>query len=348
MSYCEEPRTAYHLTEVLNRNGKAVVVFSRPNSDIKFDIISLPCRKCASCKFQYAKSWAIRCYHESTYYRFNCFLTLTFDQEFVDPNLELNKNDFTLFMKRLRKFVNNYEYCEVKGIYVPRSVPLNKRSKEAKFAESVRYFHAGEYGSKGGRPHHHVCIFNFDFRDKKCTGMSNGNPLYKSPTLDWLWALPRDKGKYPEVKKVRGYCFIGEVTYSSACYVAGYLAKKIDSRADEYKHQPEYVTMSRGGKGIDGTNLGGIGSRWIEKYYKDCYPSDRMHVKDGMYMKIPRFYDKKLDKLDPEEYGIVKERRIRLAKENPQGVNEVQYKRRTRKILTEKALAKKIRSYEDE
>lgn len=81
-----------------------------------------------------ARSWAIRCFHESQCHYVSSFITLTLDDPFLAAR-GLDHSDFQLFMKRLRKRV-----------------------------DEVRYFMCGEYGEKRGRPHYHAVLFGLDHR----------------------------------------------------------------------------------------------------------------------------------------------------------------------------------------
>lgn len=71
-----------------------------------------------------------RCYDAST------FITLTYRDEL--PNMELVPSDLTLFIKRLRKYVQ---------------------------PKKIRYFAVGEYGSENCRPHYHIIVFGLGCLD---------------------------------------------------------------------------------------------------------------------------------------------------------------------------------------
>jgi len=74
----------------------------------------------------------------------------------------------------------------------------------------IRYFACGEYGEKTHRPHYHAILFNEDFRG----GAYNINDeLYGNPFLSHIWG--------------RGTVSIADFSHATACYVAGYVAKKI-------------------------------------------------------------------------------------------------------------------------
>lgn len=177
-----------------------------------YEKIQLPCGQCIGCRLAYAAQWACRCLHESRLYDNNCFLTLTYDDEHIDPSMSLNKTDFKDFIKRFRRRLEYYH-----------------------LGDKIRYFQCGEYGTKYQRPHHHAIIFNFDFPDKYLwTQSSSGARLYRSPMLEELWPF--------------GFSSIGNVTFETCGYVARYVTKKIKGKgADEFygDRLPPYLTMSR-------------------------------------------------------------------------------------------------------
>lgn len=157
----------------------------------------------------------------------------------------------------------------------------------------IRYYQCGEYGDENNRPHYHSCLFNLSFNDEQLYSEYHGNTLYTSQTLEDLWG--------------HGFCTIGNLTFESASYVAGYILKKITgARADDHylRHdeygvaywvQPEYSTMSTGNKKGDG-----LGADWLRTYHEDCYPSDDLPVPGvGVTRGVPRYYDALMEDISP-------------------------------------------------
>lgn len=139
-----------------------------------------------------------------------------------------------------------------------------------------RYYYCGEYGDLGGRPHYHVLLFDFSFDDKVLLSGSGDRALYTSATLSKIWGL--------------GHCAIGSVTPESAAYVARYVLKKqVQSKFIKNGRTPEYTRMSRNP---------GIGAGWIDQFRSDVYPSSEL-VHDGKRYSVPRYYDSRVEKLDP-------------------------------------------------
>lgn len=234
--------------------------------------LKLPCGRCIGCRLERSKQWALRCIHEASLHDQNCFITLTFDDEYMNVGGSLDKRDFQLFMKRLRK----------------------------KFGAGIRFFHCGEYGDQLERPHHHACLFGFDFPDKVLFRAGKYR-LYRSKALEELWPY--------------GFCTIGSVSFDSAAYVARYVMKKVtgEMAEDHYQgRQPEYVTMSR---------RPGIARKWFEQFAGDVFPKDYINFK-GMKLKPPRYYDEIFSLTNEEEMLLIKERRKKLAELSPDNTPE--------------------------
>lgn len=149
----------------------------------------------------------MRCVHEMKQHEHNSFITLTFDDQHLNPQGSLVKSDFQNFMKRLRK---------------------NTGAK-------IRYFHCGEYGEQLSRPHHHAILFGYDFEDKKLFKRSKGHNLYSSEILDKSW---QHQGH-----TLIGEANFETAAYT-ARYI---LKKVTGPAANEHYQgkQPEYCTMSR-------------------------------------------------------------------------------------------------------
>lgn len=170
--------------------------------------------------------------------------------------------------------------------------------------KKIRFYMCGEYGELLGRPHYHALLFNHDFMDKTKWTFRQSNVTYRSLALEQLWPF--------------GLSELGNVSFQSAAYVARYVMKKItgapaakhyekiDPKTGEiYNVQPEYNQMSL---------KPGIGAEWLRKYKTDVYPSDEIITLKGQRIKTPKYYDKLLDKTDPEMLKIIKETRTALGK----------------------------------
>ena len=189
---CTSPLPARRVNgqiEFLGRSDKGRF-FSSATSTLQ-----IPCGQCAECRLKRSREWAVRCMHEASLHRDNCFLTLTYEDSNLDSP-SLNYTHFQLFMKRLRSRFPN---------------------------DKIGFFCCGEYGQTnpvtgeidGGkyRPHFHCILFGFNFPDRVPVRMLDRSDLFKSAILESLWRF--------------GGCKIGAVTFESAAYVARYAMKKV-------------------------------------------------------------------------------------------------------------------------
>lgn len=314
---CYHPLTGYYSNKE-NASGKRSLVFSIDNSLVPIPQ-QIPCGRCIGCRLERSRQWAVRCVHEASLHSENCFITLTFSDSFLPKNGSLDVADFQKFMKRLRQFIS------------PRK---------------VRFFHCGEYGENFGRPHHHACLFGYDFPDKVLFKEVNGSKIFTSAILSDLWPF--------------GFSTIGDVTYESAAYVARYVLKKWSkddlegkdlyeemkrfsesqkktfssskipgsteswSKAFYDLKKPEYITMSRGK---------GIGSGWYDKFSSDVYPHGYLIV-DGVKVKPPVFYDRKYELDNLFSYVNLKGERYLKSLSRPYSQRRLNIKEEYKKTIT--------------
>ena len=121
--------------------------------------VILPCGQCYACRIAKSREWASRCVMESKLHKENCFITLTYNDEHLPSDMSLQKDDFTKFIKRLRKNTG----------------------------EKIRYYACGEYGDLYQRPHFHACLFGYRPDDLVLFSVRSGVNLYTSSTLEKAW-----------------------------------------------------------------------------------------------------------------------------------------------------------------
>lgn len=229
--------------------------------------LQVPCGQCIGCRLERSRQWAVRCMHEASLHKASCYITLTYDGAHLPSHGQLVYRDFQLFMKRLRKLTH---------------------------PKPVRFFMAGEYGDTLGRPHFHALIFGHNFNDKTLI-RSKPVALYKSGSLSALWPY--------------GFASVGEVTFESAAYVARYNLKKItgEAAAEHYQRTdpdtgeiirlvPEFTRMSL---------KPGIAGSWFDQFNKEVYPFDEVIVR-GNPVKPPKYYDRLLERIDPDLLDQIK------------------------------------------
>lgn len=211
-----------------------------------------PCGKCFECRLKKSNEWAYRIMLESSLYNQNCMITLTYNDANLPDGEALKLRDLQLFMKRLRKHLS---------------------------PKKIRFFACGEYGSRKGRPHFHVIIFDFMpddiqyfFTDKK------GVKLYRSKTIENLWTL--------------GFSTIGDVTFDTAKYCAKYMQKDIG------KGKKPFITMSK----KPGIGFGAIRPEFLL--------SDKIYH-HGRYIKLPRYF---LDVLERNGHDLSSLKRVRRSR----------------------------------
>ncbi len=290
--------------------GKAGFVdphdFGEPFVDTEW-YTTVPCGQCRECKMEYARQWANRMVLESQDWPRNLFFTATYNNANLPFNSSsglptLDKRDVQLFMKRLRKS------------FEPRK---------------IRFYFAGEYGSRTHRPHYHAILFNLgldDFPDRKIHSYNElKQPLYYSPTLEKLWG--------------HGFILMSDVTWKTCNYVARYVDKKairedVPMTNGEFDWEPEFSLSSR---------RPGIGMRKAEELLSSgCYS---FPVNDGTELIeftlpgsiLKRFREIGFDKSLEMSYNKAKVSRAKLISElESTGLQYNELLERREKALTRK------------
>lgn len=192
---CTSPRTVG-----FESDGKTLA-WSQKKYSKQYASFQLPCGKCIECRLDYARQWALRCYHESQMHEKNCFITLTYsDKNLKSPKLVYE--DFQYFMRMLRRTQD----------------------------EPIGMMVTGEYGDENKRPHWHAILFNYAPRDMAYSRKNiRGDRIYNSKIIDKIWGH-NDPIQMPSE--------IGSVTFESAGYVARYATKKLVHGWDNDEYKP--------------------------------------------------------------------------------------------------------------
>lgn len=143
----------------------------------------------------------------------------------------------------------------------------------------IRVFYCGEYGSHSLRPHYHIIVFGYFPSDAVFFRRDGSDDLYRSKSIEKLWTY--------------GFSSVGRVSLHSAKYCAKYLQKL--QKIPVYLTQP-FIGMS---------NRPGIGYNAISS---KSIASDKIY-QNGHYIKIPRYY---LKKLEEKGYDLTELKEIRL------------------------------------
>lgn len=242
------------------------------------------CGYCSGCRLKNSGEWAMRIVHEAQLHQHNSFVTLTYATEHMPDDWSLHYSHVQDFNKALKSAV--------------------RRRLGSAAANAIRFYCAGEYGDKFGRPHWHLIYFGLEVHDKRPVDKNvRGDIIYASDFLSKIWK--------------RGFVSVGSVTYESAFYCARYTMKKIygDMANDHYEfvvpstgeiiwRNPEFSKMSL---------KPGIGKAWFDKFYHtDVYRHD-MVVLNGRKLKPPRYYDGQYEIICPDDMARIKVARAKEA-----------------------------------
>lgn len=294
---CYHPLKAWAKINPLNPLKK-VIRFNLPDKDLfSYEEIKIPCGQCIGCRLEYSRQWAIRCVLEAKQWKHNCFLTLTYNDEFlpIQENVRVDKctgeverdwyshslvpEHLTKFMKDLRAYFS-YHY----GV------------------DNIRFFACGEYGSLNMRPHFHILLFNCHIPDLKLFKSNyRGDCVYTSDIISKLWN--------------KGFITIGELNFETAAYTARYIMKKQKGNSKDYYSDlglvPEFTRMSRNP---------GIANKYYDEEHGTFYDIDKIPVACAQRIvknvKPPAYYDRLYEVENPEHMKEIKENRLRLAKIN--------------------------------
>lgn len=256
--------------------------------------ILVPCGKCIGCRLDYSRVWAYRCMMELKYHESAYFITLTYNDDMIPvhyfrtekggelPAYSLEKRDFQLWLKRLRK----------------------------KLDYPIRFFGCGEYGSDTLRPHYHCIVFGLKLDDLVIYKRTDQGVLYKSDFLQSTWIGQKNRGKVKEEPyKYLGFVVIGQVNFNTAAYVARYTAKKAMTVGNDFFQkfnlEKPFIDMSR---------RPGIGYQYFQDH-PEMFDSNEINLptsEKGYTFTIPKYFLKKLEGNDNELFEkITKERKER-------------------------------------
>lgn len=176
--------------------------------------------------------------------------------------------------------------------YLPEEfkLPFQKFLKRLrkKLKTPIRYMVSHEYGSKFFRPHHHIIIFGYNPQNQKLLKTTpSGEKLFTSTEIESLWGL--------------GFHSIGTANERTAYYIASYALKG-------KKHN---ITLPNGetiavSDQFNASSRPAIGLNYLESNKKQIVHSGT---------PIPRYYTKKLERLDPDLHAEYKDAQASNLKE---------------------------------
>lgn len=187
--------------------------------------IAVPCGKCIFCRDKKAKEWAFRAVCENTSSTSQpLFVTLTYNPKHL-PSCGVFKEEIQLFMKRLRMNLTR------KGI-----------------EHNIRYFACSEYGSKSGRPHYHLILWNYP-------SASTIHSTLKEVEQAWRVTTGEYDSSGAPVTESLGFCYVVPCQQGAISYVMKYMRK---TPKIPHGMNPVFFLSSR--------KNGGIGAAYAYKY----------------------------------------------------------------------------------
>jgi len=154
--------------------------------------------------------------------------------------------------------------------HLPEDGKINKDHmqrflKRLRHTGQFRYYAVGEYGGKTQRPHYHAIVFGQDFLAG--SNIQINSELYTDSAISDCWGS--------------GSVILAPFTMATACYVAGYVSKKIGDH-------DSFHLMSR---------RPGIGKEWLARNISDVRRSGKLVIEGREYPVPPRYLVWKEDEL---------------------------------------------------
>lgn len=229
------------------------------------------CGRCLFCLINKSRVWQHRILLEAKSHLHNCFVTLTYANEYLPHNGSVVPEDMSLWLKKFRHAVE---------------------------PKKIRYFGIGEYGDKSERPHYHLAIFGHSHYRKEviektwnmgrtsvdpinentagyiagyCTSKLNRNDKYAGRFL---------KGRHPEfmrVSKMKGGLGLEEIKK---------IGKKI--REAPFFERRVISELTHGKKRFP------LGRYLTEKLNKEIGLTEK-EIYENLYVYQKQFIDRNLD-----------------------------------------------------
>lgn len=258
-------------------------------------VMPIPCGQCIGCRLEKSRDWANRGYLEASLHKENYFVTLTYNENHLPMKSHvehdgkiylrdetwtgtLEKRDLQLFIKRLRNETTKFSYMA-----------------------------CGEYGEKNGRPHYHLIIFGAELPSETFYNarIINNETYWQNDIIEKCWVTSEGKGKCGESL---GISNISEVSWNNIAYVARYITKKITGP----NSKEEYAKMGREPEFNLASKNPAIGKEWFNLNHAKIIDNDEIIIKNKSgvhHVKPPKYFDKLIEKNNPELREEMKEKR---------------------------------------
>lgn len=259
-------------------------------------IMLIPCGQCIGCRIRQREDWTTRIELEARNYSKEevWFITLTYDDDHV-PGMIVKTGEI------MRKV----QYTWKPGEKRPDSVQILlyediqkflKRLRKA-YRGKLRYFVAGEYGEQTARPHYHMILYGWKPTDLENLYKIHHNGYYNSKWLADLWGM--------------GQIQIAQAVPETYRYVAGYVTKKM-YEIDGKKANSYYETGQT--KPFACMSLKpGLGDRYYQEHKAEIWRQGYIQCTNGKQAQIPRYYEKQMEKENPERLWRIKQNRQKNA-----------------------------------
>lgn len=215
----------------------------------------VPCGKCYECKKQKTADWSFRL-HTEMKRSFNLlFVTLTYNDHNLPHHVKLS--DSTYPTTKPYEVTIPYLHPHIVPTLVKKDVQdfLKRLRYYDKGNKKIKYYAVGEYGSRFGRPHYHIILYN----------CSNGLLINKAWTL--------------------GHCYTVPVKHGAIPYVLKYLSKTSLPRLGDPLR--EFSLMS---KGLGSNYLSNNTLAYHNSNVENCF----ITLEGGQKISIPRYLKNKI------------------------------------------------------
>lgn len=335
---CSSPIHAYYLPRE-TKDGKKHIYFLNISKDdaefyifhnhgrCQYELLDIPCGHCIECRINKSQEWATRSCLESLNYNNNYFVTLTYEDERIPILRTLSRQTGTI------ENVSNLQYEDIQQFLKN----LRRYFKYHFNIDNIRFLVSGEYGSKFGRAHWHLLLFNCPLPDLKFLKIQNGNIYYTSDIISQCW-------------NNKGYNIVGNVEFCSSAYVARYVLKKFyGGFENEYQlackqlgvqpQNAELIQMSR---------RPGLAFEYFRNNIttQDFINANKIILENGRKSKIPRYFERVFLE-HPEEISDFED--FILMKDTEQQIIETYHNElKNRSLLLEQSLKRSLSCSLDE
>lgn len=256
------------------------------------DVMLIPCGQCIGCKIQKKQDWATRIEMEAKTWPKDevWFVTLTYNDENV-PGIRHSTGEMFRGAKYTR--LKNKGTLEVnQTLWYEDIQKFLKRLRKAHSGQ-LRYFVAGEYGSKTGRPHYHLILFGYTPEKLETYSKVRPDGYMIDSRITRLWSYGLHNLINPD-----------EGGYS---YVSGYVCKKMEDETKKHIENgliPPFCQMSRDP---------GLGYQYYKEHEQEIWKKGYIQLNNGKRASIPRYFQEMKRLENPRELWEYKRQKQQAA-----------------------------------